>query len=363
MTRYDIFDYLRGRSSPWWGRLDEATFLEALYDVDQPTADNSRLAFLARTVHPEVAAGVEEATKQVEELNRLLAPDGWGLRSREFLSGRPIYTPVRLAPTGPLVPLPLNDDDMSKLDLVLGQTYSLLDCAGDEPARDLLRTAVLTLRRDGGSFHPMPGDGWTADTYEAVLTLAHCSSGTRGEGREDLLPVFVLPDGHVKGLVCLRPFDGRDGTAGLGRGLGVMRRVLDDHGVPAAGHRGPRLGGSGAGCRGLQVWTGSKPVAALIVVLGHSRVEREHRVLVIVGADHLEAAPVALGIGDEPVRAPAELPDGPPVGGGARGVKGSERIAAHTDLRRLLQTGDWVRRWRRGRGGARRAFPARARRA
>ncbi|GAA4028588.1 hypothetical protein GCM10022232_88080 [Streptomyces plumbiresistens] len=210
MTRHDIFSYLRGISSPWWGKLDEVTFLEDLYDLDRPAAKNgwlptvradiqqhrinnydldddwifedSRLelsdgpdevllAFLARMVHPEVAASVEEAMKQVEELNRLLAPDGWGLRSYEFLSGRPIYTPVRLPPTGPLVPLPLNDDDTGKLDLVLGQTYSLLDCAGEETARDLLRTAVLTLRRDGGFFNPVPGDGWTADTYAAVLTV------------------------------------------------------------------------------------------------------------------------------------------------------------------------------------------------
>lgn len=210
VTRHDIFDYLRWISGPWWGKLDEVTFLEDLYDLDQPPSGNSRLptvradiqqhrfnnedldddwifedsrlelcngpdevllAFLARTVHPEVAADVTEAMKQVEELNRLLAPDGWRLRPYDHLSGRPIYIPVRVPPTGPLVPLPLNDDDTGKLDLVLGQAYSLLDCAGEETARDVLRTAVLTLRRDGGSFHPMPGDGWTADTYEAVLTV------------------------------------------------------------------------------------------------------------------------------------------------------------------------------------------------
>ncbi|MEU8694667.1 hypothetical protein [Streptomyces sp. NPDC048665] len=101
VTRYEIFNYLRGISSPRWGRLDEVTFLEDLYDLDQPTSENGRLptaradiqqhrinnydlpddwifedsrlelsdgpdevllAFLARTVHPEVAAGVEEAT-------------------------------------------------------------------------------------------------------------------------------------------------------------------------------------------------------------------------------------------------------------------------------------------------------------
>lgn len=208
MTRRDIFDYLRGLSTPWWGRLDEVAFLEGLYDLDRASSESSwtvrsdiqqhrlnnpdldddwifedprlelcdgpdkvLLDFLARTVHPEVAAGVGEAMKQVEELNRLLAPDGWSLRPHDLLSGRPIYTPVRIPPTGPLVPLPLNDDDAGKLDLVLGQAYSLLDCVGEETARDLLRTAVLTLRRDGGFFHPMPDDNWTADTYEAVLTV------------------------------------------------------------------------------------------------------------------------------------------------------------------------------------------------
>lgn len=223
VTRHDIFSYLRGISSPWWGKLDEVTFLEDLYDLDRPSSADSQLStvraeiqqhrinnydldddwifedprlglsdgpdevlldFLARTVHPEVAADVEEAMKQVEELNRLLAPDGWGLRSYGFLSGRPIYTPVRLPPTGPLIPLPLNDDDTGKLDLILGQTYSLLDCAGEETARDLLRTAVLTLRRDGGFFHPMPGDNWTDATYEAVLTverelLPTCTPGAK----------------------------------------------------------------------------------------------------------------------------------------------------------------------------------------
>ncbi|MDH6110106.1 hypothetical protein P3T36_005832 [Kitasatospora sp. MAP12-15] len=210
VTRQDIFKYLRGMPSPWWGKLDEVTFLENLYDLDRPSSENSRLptvradiqqhrlnnydlpddwifedprlglshgpdevllAFLARMVHPEVAADVEEATGRVEELNRLLAPDGWSLRPSAFISGRPMYAPVRVASTGPLVPLPLGDEDTSKLDLVLGQTYSLLDCAGEESTRDLLRTAVLTLRHNGGFFHPMPGDSWTEATYEAVLTV------------------------------------------------------------------------------------------------------------------------------------------------------------------------------------------------
>ncbi|MET7914094.1 hypothetical protein ABZS98_38985, partial [Streptomyces avermitilis] len=36
VTRRDILNYLREISSPWWGKLDEVTFLEHLYDLDQP---------------------------------------------------------------------------------------------------------------------------------------------------------------------------------------------------------------------------------------------------------------------------------------------------------------------------------------
>ncbi|MFG3532773.1 Shedu anti-phage system protein SduA domain-containing protein [Streptomyces sp. NPDC047917] len=223
VTRRDIFTYLRGLSRPWWGKMDEVTFLKRLYDLDQPPVGDSQLptvradiqrhrinnedlpddwifedarlelsrgpdevllAFLVRMVHPDVAADVEEAIKHVEELNLLLAPDGWGLRSYEFLSGRPLYEPVRVPPSGPLIPLPLENEDTGKLDLVLGQAFSLLDCAGEETACDLLRAAVLTLRRDGGFFHPIPGDGLTADTYEAVLTverelLPTCTPGAK----------------------------------------------------------------------------------------------------------------------------------------------------------------------------------------
>ncbi|WP_264372785.1 MULTISPECIES: Shedu anti-phage system protein SduA domain-containing protein [Streptomyces] len=211
MTRRDVFDYIRGEGGPWWGRLEETDFLKGLYDLDGLASTDSRfatvrgdnvqhrinnpldwpddwvledprfrlldgpdevfLAFLARLVHPEVLPDADQSSQRVEKLNRLLGPDGWALRAVEFLSGRPIYTPVRTQATGPLVSLPLDDDDTGKLDLVLGQTHSLLDRDGEEVARDLLRPALLTLRRDGGFYHPMPGDGWTADTYEAVLIV------------------------------------------------------------------------------------------------------------------------------------------------------------------------------------------------
>ncbi|MFF4819990.1 Shedu anti-phage system protein SduA domain-containing protein [Kitasatospora sp. NPDC001309] len=211
VTRRDIFDYLRGTGAPWWGRLDDETaFLERLYRLDELPSTDSRfatargdivqhrfnnedwdddwifmdarlglrsgpdevlLAFLVEALHPEVLSDVDQASRHVDQLNRLLEPDGWALRAYQFLSGRPVYSPVRVQAAGPLVSLPLNDDDAGKLDLVLGQVYSLLDCDGQEAARDLLRKATLTLRRDGSFYHPMPGDNWTASASEAVLTV------------------------------------------------------------------------------------------------------------------------------------------------------------------------------------------------
>ncbi|MGW0648769.1 Shedu anti-phage system protein SduA domain-containing protein [Streptomyces umbrinus] len=211
LTRRDIFDYLRGEGGPWWGRLDEIDFLVGLYDLDRLASTDPRfttargdivqhrftnpldwdddwlfedprfrlvdgpdevlLSFLTRLVHPEVQPDVDQSSQRVEELNRFLGPDGWTLRPFDFLSGRPLYTPVPTQATGPLVSLPVDDDDTGKLDLVLGQTYRLLDRDGEEVARDLLRSAVLTLRGDGCVYHPMPGDAWTAATYEAVLTV------------------------------------------------------------------------------------------------------------------------------------------------------------------------------------------------
>ncbi|MFF7764324.1 Shedu anti-phage system protein SduA domain-containing protein [Streptomyces griseorubiginosus] len=211
LTRRDIFAYLTGEGGPWWGRLDEIEFLESLYDLDRLASTDDRyktarqdifqhrvnnpldwdddwifenpefqlhegpdevlLAFLARFVHPEVQPDVDHTSQLVAKLNRLLAPDGWTLRPFKCISGRPVYASAPVPATGPLVSLPLEDHDTGKLDLVLAQTCSLLDRDGEEIARDLLRPAVLTLRRDGRYYHPTPGDNWTDATYEAVLTV------------------------------------------------------------------------------------------------------------------------------------------------------------------------------------------------
>ncbi|MGW5864502.1 Shedu anti-phage system protein SduA domain-containing protein [Streptomyces sp. NPDC055239] len=279
VTRRDIFDYLRGDGGPWWGQLEETHFLEGLYDLDGLPSTDRRfttaradiiqhritnpmdwpddwifedlrfqllegpdqilLDFLARLVHPEVQSDVDQSTQRVEDLNRLLGPDGWTLRVFEFLSGRPIYTPIPTDTTGPLVSLPLEDGDAGKLDLILGQTYSLLDRDGEEAARDLLRTAVLSLRHDGGFYHPMPGDGWTTDTYEAVLAVDRAllseftkpvidTIWTRLEPlltwlqREDVQSLVVV--GEIRALPAI-PADWKNQAAQpvarVGRGFGI----------------------------------------------------------------------------------------------------------------------------------------------
>ncbi|MCG8915544.1 DUF4263 domain-containing protein [Actinokineospora sp. PR83] len=220
LTRREIFDYLRGDGGPWWGRLDEIEFLEPLYDLDKLSSTDPRfktarqditqhrvvnpqdwpddwvfdfpyfglvdgsdeelLDFLVRVVHPEALPDVDQTLLRVEKLNYLLGADGWALRSFQFLSGRPIYTSTPVQATSLLASLPLHDDEVSKLDLVLGQTCALLDRDGEGMARDLVRASALTLRQDGGYYHPIPDDNWQAVTYEAVLTVPSV-----------LLPVFT----------------------------------------------------------------------------------------------------------------------------------------------------------------------------
>jgi hypothetical protein len=211
VTRRDIFDFLRAQTDPWWGRLSETGFLGQLYDLDVLPSTDPRhatagedivrhrvanfdwdddwvfddprfqltdgpdrvlLDFLAHMAHPLVQPDTDLAARLVVALNILLAPDGWELRTGGFISGRPVYAASRAA-SGPgrMIRLEIGDDDAGKLDIVLGQAYHLLGENGDALARDLIVGASLTLRRDGGYFHPDPGDNWTEATYEAVLTV------------------------------------------------------------------------------------------------------------------------------------------------------------------------------------------------
>ena len=135
--------------------------------------DQVLLDFLALMAHPLVQPDTEQAARLVAALNVLLAPDGWELRTGSFMSGRPVYSASR-AVSGParMIRLEIGDDDVGKLDIVLGQAHHLLGESGDAMAQGLIAGATLALRRDGGYFHPIPDDNWTSATYEAVLTVA-----------------------------------------------------------------------------------------------------------------------------------------------------------------------------------------------
>jgi hypothetical protein len=211
VTRRDIFDFLRAEAGPWWGRLSEIGFLEQLYDLDALQSTDPRYAtaaediirhrvanfdwddawvfddprfqlldgpdqvlldFLAQMAHPLVQTDTEQAARLVTGLNSLLTPDGWELRTGGFISGRPVYSAYRTA-NGPgrMIRLKIGDDDVGKLDIVLGQAHHLLGENGDALSQGLILGAMLTLRRDGGYFHPIPGDNWTDVTYEATLTV------------------------------------------------------------------------------------------------------------------------------------------------------------------------------------------------
>jgi hypothetical protein len=62
--------------------------------------DEVLLGFLAQMVHPVVQPDAERGQEIVNELNRLLAPDGWVLKPYRQMSGRPVYGAARTG-TGP----------------------------------------------------------------------------------------------------------------------------------------------------------------------------------------------------------------------------------------------------------------------
>ncbi len=139
LTRRDIFDYIRTEGGPWWGRLDEIDFLARIYDLEALPSNDYRfkaasgdiwqhrvnnldwddywvfsdprfqlasgpdevlLGFLAQMVHPVVQSDPQRAQQIVDELNRLLAPDGWMLKPHKQMSGRPVYAPARTGTGG-----------------------------------------------------------------------------------------------------------------------------------------------------------------------------------------------------------------------------------------------------------------------
>lgn len=209
VTRRDLFDFLRDEAPPWWGRLDEVAFLDHLYDLDSlPSTDRRHatarqdigqhrlgnldwdddwvfsdprfqladgpdqvlLDFLAYMAHPVVQPDTGTAVSFAGRLNTFLSPDGWELRATQFVSGRPVYSAVRI-PAGPGRMIRLEvDGDPGKLDLVLGQACQLIGDDGHPLAQHLVTAATLTLRPDGGFYHPTPGDNWTEANSEAVLT-------------------------------------------------------------------------------------------------------------------------------------------------------------------------------------------------
>lgn len=138
ITRRDIRRVLIRESILWHGELEETEFLNRLYDLRALPSTDTRfktaehdiwqhrvnnddwdywwifsderfqladgsdemyLNFLAEMVHPVVRSDREQASKIVQMLNELLAPDGWALVEKSTISGRAIYGHQRLTST------------------------------------------------------------------------------------------------------------------------------------------------------------------------------------------------------------------------------------------------------------------------
>ncbi len=132
ITRRAVADWFTVTNTPWWGRLDESSFVGRIFDLSRlPSNDyrcsdmggdismhrdhwtdwendwvffDSRLnllhgpderfvAFLCEVVHPVVRPDAAEAETIVKAINDHLRPDGWQIVVGSHISGRPVYVP------------------------------------------------------------------------------------------------------------------------------------------------------------------------------------------------------------------------------------------------------------------------------
>ena len=132
ITRRAVADWFTVTNTPWWGRLDEASFVGRIFDLSRlPSNDyrcsdmggdismhrdhwtdwendwvffDSRLnllhgpdekfvAFLCEVVHPVVRPDAAEAETIVKAINDHLRPDGWQIAVGSHSSGRPVHVP------------------------------------------------------------------------------------------------------------------------------------------------------------------------------------------------------------------------------------------------------------------------------
>jgi hypothetical protein len=135
-ARQNIIDGLRLEQVTWSGRLDDAEFLQRIYDLEALPSHDSRfknaagdiwqhrinnptdwpddwvyddarfnllkgptevfLRFLCEIVNPVVRPDRNEALKLVQHFNDQLRPEGWNLAEVEKVAGRPRYSAVRV---------------------------------------------------------------------------------------------------------------------------------------------------------------------------------------------------------------------------------------------------------------------------
>lgn len=133
VSRRDVLDYLLSRGKSFTGRLETTEFLELVWqecgifdmyydfklakqDLWQHTINNYDwddkyllyqyfrllecedvrfLCFLEKCVHPVVVSEISEIEELAKRLNNILKYDGYILQSREKISGKPVYKPMR----------------------------------------------------------------------------------------------------------------------------------------------------------------------------------------------------------------------------------------------------------------------------
>jgi hypothetical protein len=238
VTRRDIFELLS--SINMYGRLSELEFLTRLYDLDALPSYDSRfktarqdisqhtlanedwdgdwilhddrfalkhgpdavlLRFLSELLHPLVRPNRQEAEQVAQQLNALLAPDGYRLVVVNQLSGRPIYGAVEVPAEQAVQPRHFTTD----IRPLVATIARLAELDGSDMEREVLRSSIPRLEEpeydnlDGGTYY------YTLKLIVPVELFARIGNQIRPLEEQIIKRISVVLRGpdqhHITGIV------------------------------------------------------------------------------------------------------------------------------------------------------------------
>lgn len=272
ITRRKLTDCVLAMDGKWSGGLTDVEFLSRLFNLSElPSTDYRRedaagdiwqhrennddweddwvfkddrflmgcsdevfLSFIAETLHPEVRVDIsDEPPRLLEEFNAILAPDGYKLLPRSYVSGHAIYGWVQTSGFQDVSAMSRLVSKSTVLEKsVLGQHLKRIEGGlTRDPAmaisscKELLESLFKLILEQGGVAYSETADDFPT-LYKKVakfLELDKSSVEKSKKGSEASYKVLGSLSGAVQGIAELR------NAIGLGHGKAVPAIALERH--------------------------------------------------------------------------------------------------------------------------------------